>query len=110
MFLFILNIFLSDYFVSASCFKLTVNILLLLTDITRNSFVLTGLFLAYSGPANFFLSRQYPGKKALDIADHPELPAIVRVELWFGLEQHQSNWTAREQSEGEFGVLAETVS
>ena len=53
---------------------------------------------------------QYPGKKALDIADHPELPAIVRVELWFGLEQHQSNWTAREQSEGEFGVLAETVS
>ncbi|KAJ7336518.1 hypothetical protein OS493_011728 [Desmophyllum pertusum] len=48
------------------------------------------------------------GKKALDIADHPELPAIVRVELWFGLEQYQSNWTAREQSEGEFGVLAET--
>lgn len=35
---------------------------------------------------------------------------MVRVELWFGLEQYQGNWTAREQSEGEFGVLAETVS
>ncbi|KAL9983693.1 hypothetical protein ACROYT_G005909 [Oculina patagonica] len=54
------------------------------------------------------IEMKYPGKKALDIADHPELPAIVRVELWLGLEQHQSNWTAREQSEGEFGVLAET--
>lgn len=34
---------------------------------------------------------------------------MVRVELWFGLEQHQSNWTAREKSEGDFAVLAETV-
>lgn len=57
-----------------------------------------------------FFPFQYPGKKALNIADHPELPAIVRVELWFGLEQYQSNWTAREQREGDFGVLAETVS
>lgn len=35
---------------------------------------------------------------------------MVRVELWFGLEQHQSDWTAREKSEGDFAVLAETVS
>ncbi|RMX57790.1 hypothetical protein pdam_00006779 [Pocillopora damicornis] len=54
------------------------------------------------------IEMKYPGKKALNIADHPELPAIVRVELWFGLEQYQSNWTAREQREGDFGVLAET--
>ena len=52
---------------------------------------------------------QYPGKKAVDVSDHPELPSIVRVELWFGLEKYQSSWTARQQSEGEFGVLAETV-
>ena len=56
-----------------------------------------------------FCFDQYPGKKALDVSDHPELPAIVRVELWFGLEKYQSSWTARQQSEGEFGVLAETV-
>lgn len=54
------------------------------------------------------IEMKYPGKKALDISDHPELPAMVRVELWFGLEQYQSNWTSRGKSEGEFGVLAET--
>lgn len=54
------------------------------------------------------IEMKYPGKKALDVSDHPELPAIVRVELWFGLEKYQSSWTARQQSEGEFGVLAET--
>ncbi|XP_015759469.1 PREDICTED: dysferlin-like [Acropora digitifera] len=54
------------------------------------------------------IEMKYPGKKALEIGDHPELPAMVRVELWFGLEKHQSNWTAREKSEGDFAVLAET--
>ncbi|PFX11673.1 Dysferlin, partial [Stylophora pistillata] len=54
------------------------------------------------------LAEEYPGLKALNTVDHPELPAVVRVELWFGLEQYQSNWTAREHSEGDFGVLAET--
>lgn len=34
---------------------------------------------------------------------------MLRVELWFGLERYQSSWTARQQSEGDFGVLAETV-
>lgn len=58
----------------------------------------------------YWQSSLFSKKKALNIADHPELPAIVRVELWFGLEQYQSNWTAREQREGDFGVLAETVS
>ncbi|XP_067038375.1 myoferlin-like isoform X1 [Acropora muricata] len=54
------------------------------------------------------IEMKYPGKKALEIGDHPELPAMVRVELWFGLEKHQNDWTAREKSEGDFAVLAET--
>ncbi|EDO43088.1 predicted protein, partial [Nematostella vectensis] len=54
------------------------------------------------------LRLKYPGKKGQDLKDHPEIPALVRVELWFGHEKYQDNWTAREKSEGDFIVYAET--
>lgn len=53
---------------------------------------------------------QYPGKKASNLKEHPEIPALLRVEIWLGLERDQDNWTARGKSEGEFVVYAETVS
>ena len=53
---------------------------------------------------------QYPGEKAHDVTDHPELPAKVRMELWFGLAEEQAAWSARARSEGSFSLYAETVS
>ena len=55
-------------------------------------------------------SIQYPGKKAQDIKDHPEIPAVVRLELWFGREEYQVDWSGRAKTEGEFCIYAETVS
>ncbi|KAK3706775.1 hypothetical protein QZH41_015339 [Actinostola sp. cb2023] len=51
---------------------------------------------------------KYPGKKALDFKDHPEIPAIVRLEMWFGREEHQKDWSGRTKSDGEFCIYAET--
>ena len=53
---------------------------------------------------------QYPGKKGKNIEDFPEVPAYLRVMIWFGLEEDQMDWTKRDEVEGDFSVFAETVS
>lgn len=53
---------------------------------------------------------QYPGKKGKNIEDFPEVPAYLRVMIWFGLEEDQMDWTKRDDVEGDFSVFAETVS
>ena len=55
-------------------------------------------------------SLQYPGKKGKNIEDFPEVPAYLRVMIWFGLEEDQMDWTKRDDVEGDFSVFAETVS
>lgn len=57
-----------------------------------------------------FLALQYPGKKGKNIEDFPEVPAYLRVMIWFGLEEDQMDWTKRDDVEGDFSVFAETVS
>ena len=54
------------------------------------------------------LLSQYPGKKGRNTKDHPELPALVRCMLWFGLDSDCEDWTGR-HDEGRFTVYAETV-
>ncbi|XP_065071964.1 myoferlin-like isoform X2 [Rhopilema esculentum] len=51
---------------------------------------------------------KYPGKKGRDIESHPEIPAQLRVIIWFGLEKDQENWTKTEIPEAEYTVFAET--
>ena len=57
-----------------------------------------------------FLLLQYPGEKARDVKDHPELPGKVRLELWFGLAKEEAAWSARARSEASLNLFAETVS
>ena len=57
-----------------------------------------------------FFALQYPGKKGKNIEDFPEVPAYLRVMIWFGLEEDQMDWTKRDDVEGDFSVFAETVS
>ncbi|XP_048585076.1 myoferlin [Nematostella vectensis] len=55
------------------------------------------------------LIMKYPDKKSLDFKSHPEVPAVVRLELWFGREEFQGDWTDRQAVEdGAFCVFAET--
>lgn len=58
----------------------------------------------------FSFPLQYPGKKGKNIEDFPEVPAYLRVMIWFGLEEDQMDWTKRDDVEGDFSVFAETVS
>ncbi|XP_028412829.1 myoferlin-like isoform X1 [Dendronephthya gigantea] len=51
---------------------------------------------------------KYPGKKGKNIEDFPEVPAYLRVMIWFGLEEDQMDWTKRDDVEGDFSVFAET--
>ena len=51
---------------------------------------------------------QYPGNKA-EKENKWEIPALVRLKIWLGLEKHESEWH-RMQTEGELAVFAETVS
>lgn len=53
---------------------------------------------------------QYPGNEATGDKEHQHVPAMVRVELWVGLREHQQAWSRREDQEGKFKVYAETVS
>ena len=62
-----------------------------------------------------FLLLQYPGEKARDVKDHPELPGKVRLELWFGLAKEEAAWSARARARSEawffsLNLFAETVS
>ena len=50
---------------------------------------------------------QYPGNKA-EKENKWEIPALVRLKIWLGLEKHESEWH-RMQTEGELAVFAETV-
>ena len=51
---------------------------------------------------------QYPGNKAVK-DDKWEIPALLRMKIWLGLERHQHEWH-RMQTEGELAVFAESVS
>lgn len=53
---------------------------------------------------------QYPGKKGKNIEDFPEVPAYLRIVIWFGLEEDRVDWSQRDEVEGDFSVFAETVS
>ncbi|XP_048584806.1 myoferlin isoform X2 [Nematostella vectensis] len=57
-------------------------------------------------PMEVFL--KYPGKRAQDVQERPELPGLVRVELWLGTRLHRDQWSLRKSKEGEFAVFAET--
>ena len=54
------------------------------------------------------LCSQYPGSKALKDGKY-EIPALVRMKVWLGLEKHENEWHAC-QTEGDLAVFAETVS
>ena len=41
--------------------------------------------------------------------DKWEIPALLRMKIWLGLEKHEHEWH-RMQTEGELAVFAETVS
>lgn len=51
---------------------------------------------------------QYPGSKA-EKENRWEIPAQLRIKVWFGLEKHEHEWH-KFQDEGELAVFAETVS
>lgn len=50
---------------------------------------------------------QYPQVKDKD--KKPEIPALLRVKLWLGLQTEEKAWH-KMQKEGELAVYAETVS
>ena len=52
---------------------------------------------------------QYPGKRNSD-RELPEIPALLRVMLWLGLEKHQGEWEELGKSGGDLSLFAETVS
>ena len=56
----------------------------------------------------YMLWLQYPGNKA-EKEGKWEIPALLRVKIWFGLEKHEHEWH-KMQTEGELAVFAETVS
>ena len=49
-----------------------------------------------------------PGNKA-EKDNKWEIPALLRVKLWFGLEKSEHEWHEM-QTDGELAVFAETVS
>ena len=51
---------------------------------------------------------QFPGNKA-EKENRWEIPGLLRMKLWLGLEKHESEWR-KMQTEGEMAVFAETVS
>jgi len=51
---------------------------------------------------------QYPGDKA-EKENLCAIPALLRLKLWLGLEQHEPDWH-KLQTEGVLSVYAETVS
>ena len=55
-----------------------------------------------------FVLFQFPGNKA-EKENKWEIPALLRMKLWLGLEKHESEWL-KIQTEGELAVFAETVS
>jgi hypothetical protein len=57
---------------------------------------------------SLYIVFQYPGKKGRNTKDNPELPALVRCILWFGLDSDSKDWTGH-HDEGSFTVFAETV-
>lgn len=62
------------------------------------------------GPCHVFLRKrgrlfQYPGKKS---AKNYQIPAKLRVKLWFGQKQYEHQWQ-KAQTENVV-VMAETVS
>ena len=52
---------------------------------------------------------QYPGKRNSD-GELPEIPALLRVMLWLGLEQYQGEWEELKKTGGDLSLFAETVS
>ena len=61
----------------------------------------------YSVSGHVFFLCQLPGGKA-DKDKSWEIPALLRVKIWLGLEKHEMEWH-KMQTEGELAVFAETV-
>ena len=89
--------------------KMSLAVAKLWLDLTRTSSP-GWIFPPISSPVNVFFFFQYPGKKGHNIKEHPEVPALLRLELWLGLVGQQHHWTARGRSDGEFTLYAESVS
>ncbi|XP_028415074.1 myoferlin-like [Dendronephthya gigantea] len=53
------------------------------------------------------INLKYPGKRNRD-KELPEIPALLRVMLWLGLEKYQGEWEELRKSGGDLSLFAET--